>query len=254
MRRGGKTELEIEHGKLLLSKGEAKIWGWESPAGQERVRRRVTWLIQTCKLRPGVRVLECGCGTGIFTRQLAQSGAEITAIDISPDLIAQAQEACSAPNITFVNGNLETPYVLKNNYFDAICGVSVLHHLDLVKALKALRTKLKVDARFAFSEPNLLNPINRFFLFVPNQEKRRARGVSPTEMAFKPNELKDLFFKAGYTLDSLEMRDFLHPSAPKVSIPLAKKLERFAETMPLLKFLSGSIWVSGKANPVRLHQ
>lgn len=246
MQRGGRADLEIEHGKVLLSGGEAAIWGWETPAGQERVRRRVSWLKRSCSMRPGVKVLECGCGTGIFTRQLADSGADITAMDISPDLLDRARKECSATNVTFLQGDLEDPRVLQDSTFDVICGVSVLHHLDVAKALEALRPKLKSGARFAFSEPNLLNPINKYYIFVPDQESRLVRGVSPTEMAFRPTELRKLFEDAGYLFEDLDLRDFMHPGIPKFLIPLAKGAEFLAESLPIVRLWAGSIWVSGR--------
>jgi 2-polyprenyl-3-methyl-5-hydroxy-6-metoxy-1,4-benzoquinol methylase len=245
MNRGGQIDLEIEHGRLLLRGGAANIWGWESPAGQLRVQRRVKWLSSACRLGPGVRVLECGCGTGIFTRHLAKSGAKITAMDISQDLLAHARTECSAPNVVFLHGNLESPDVLHERYFDVMCGVSVLHHLNVVKALKALRNKLKPTGRFAFSEPNLLNPINKYYIFTQDAEKRRARGTSPTEMAFRPDELRQIFNDAGYQLENLEMRDFMHPAISKPLIPIFKWIERNAEAMPFVKLCSGSIWVYG---------
>lgn len=39
----------------------------------------------------GVRVLEVGCGTGQYTTWLASQGYEITAVDISLEMMAQAQ-------------------------------------------------------------------------------------------------------------------------------------------------------------------
>lgn len=247
MRRGGRPDLEARHGKLLLAGGEAEIWGWGTPAGRERVLRRVAWISEACGLGPDVRVLECGCGTGIFTRELARTGAAITAIDISPDLLAQARRECPADNVDFVKGDLENPVGLPDTAFDVLCGVSVLHHLSVSQALTALRRVLRPGARFAFSEPNLINPINKYHLFVPDPKKRRNRGVSPTEMAFYPGELRRLFEEAGYAVDSLTMRDFLHPALPAGILPLARLAERVAESIPLLRAISGSIWIGGRA-------
>ena len=139
------------------------------PAGQERVRARVRWLTETCALRPGVRVLECGCGTGVFTKRIAETGASITAVNISPNLLKEARKHCSAQNVTFVQSNLEDPKELADGIFDVLCGVSVLHHVRLPRTLVALKNKLKPGARFAFLEPNLLNPINKYiiFYFIP---------------------------------------------------------------------------------------
>jgi len=245
MKRGGQPNLEISHARQLLEFGAEDIWGWNTPAGRERVKSRVSWLIEVCGLGQGVRVLECGCGTGIFTRELAKTGADITAVDISADLLSEARKHCAAEKVNFVQANLEDPKELPDLFFDVLCGVSVLHHLLLPKSLVALKRKLRPGARFAFSEPNLLNPINKHIIFTPDLEKRRRRGVSPAEMAFYPNELQEIFVEAGFEVHKLELRDFMHPSIPEILINPFKVVQFIAEHTPLLRRWSGSLWISG---------
>src|SRR5213075_43871 len=76
---------EIQHGRFLAQHGAGEIWNWESPAGKLRWARRVKML--SSHLQPGMTVLELGCGTGSFTRELARSGANVVAIDVSPELL-----------------------------------------------------------------------------------------------------------------------------------------------------------------------
>jgi 2-polyprenyl-6-hydroxyphenyl methylase/3-demethylubiquinone-9 3-methyltransferase len=192
--------------------------------------------------------MECGCGTGIFTRGLAESGAQLTAVDISEDLLEIARAECTAPNITFFQADLEAPALLPQGHFDAICGISVLHHLDMPKALPGIRKCLRKDGRFAFSEPNLANPLNKYYYFVNDEEKRQARGTSPTEMAFRAKELRDCFEQAGFVVEGLAFRDFMHPDIPARLIPLARSLEALAEALPLVRAWSGSLWIWGR-NP-----
>lgn len=243
--RGGNPGNEELHGKFLASGDSSSIWGWGTPAGQARMRRRVQWMVNTLQMKEGKKILELGCGTGIFSRELAKSAAKITAVDISPDLLQRARSECGAKNIQFVQGNLEEPDFLEDNSFDAICGISVLHHLDVAKALPALRKKLKPTGAFAFSEPNLSNPINKYYVFVPDAEKRRQRGVSPNEMAFKKNELSAYFVNSGFNVTSLMYRDFLHPAIPQFFIPIFDVLGRVTENIPYLQRISGSLWISG---------
>lgn len=243
-RRGGQPNLEIAHANELLASGAEDIWGWRTPAGQERVKKRIQWFAELYNLKPGLEILECGCGTGMFTRHLAETGAHITAVDISAALLDEAHKFCPE-NVTFVQANLEDPWELPDNRFDIMCGVSVLHHLVLPKALIALKNKLKVGGRFAFSEPNLLNPINKYIIFTASLERRRRLGVSPSEMAFYPAELRSLFEEAGYEVLSLEHRDFLHPSIPQSLIPLAKVGQFLAERLPIVCRWSGSLYIHG---------
>ncbi len=244
MKRGGQPNLEIAHARQLLDFGAEDIWGWSTPAGKERVRSRLRWVTTVCGLSPGIRVLECGCGTGIFTRELAKTGANITAVDISLDLLNEARKHC-AKNVDFIQTNLEDPQELPDESFEVLCGVSVLHHLVLPESLVRLKRKLKPGARFAFSEPNLLNPINKYIIFTPNLEKRRRLGVSPSEMAFYPEELREIFIAAGFEVHKVEHRDFLHPSIPEGLIPSFKVIQFIAEHTPVLRRWSGSLWISG---------
>jgi ubiquinone/menaquinone biosynthesis C-methylase UbiE len=44
-------------------------------------------------IRPGLKVLELGCGTGDLTCRMAEAGAEVTAIDNAPKMLAIAMDA-----------------------------------------------------------------------------------------------------------------------------------------------------------------
>src|SRR5438270_13818829 len=103
---------EIEHGRFLAQHGAGEIWNWESPAGKLRWARRVKMLSK--HLGPGMSVLEVGCGTGYFTRELARSGADVVAIDVSSELLEIARSNCSRPNVRY---DIENAYEL--SYPDA---------------------------------------------------------------------------------------------------------------------------------------
>jgi len=246
MKRGGSPESEILHGRVLAGVDPEHIWGWNSSAGRIRVMKRVRWIKKVCALEPGINALECGCGTGIFTRYLAATGANITATDISPDLLERASRQCKYENVSFVVGNLEEPHIFKDNTFDVMYGVSVLHHLDVEKALKFLISKLKAGGRFAFSEPNLSNLVNKYVVFTNDYKKRRMLGVSPTEMAFTADELKEVFERAGYIVEKIEYKDFLHPKTPTLLIPILLAGEFIVERIPYIRDQSGSLWISGR--------
>jgi len=50
--------------------------------------------------RPGERVLEIGCGTGIEAAALARTGVRVTAIDIAPGMLAQAEARRRAEGVS----------------------------------------------------------------------------------------------------------------------------------------------------------
>src|SRR5947209_2941817 len=73
---------EILHGRKLAAGHAETTWGWGTPAGKQRASRRAAMIAHGARLGPGVRALEIGCGTGLFTECFALSGAEIVAVDI----------------------------------------------------------------------------------------------------------------------------------------------------------------------------
>ena len=130
----GRAEHEIHHGELLASKDTELIWGWGTPAGRVRATRRAQLIGKGAKLGPNVHVLEIGCGTGMFTEMFAQTRARIVAVDISPDLLKKADARnLLKDTVHFMEKRFEDCDV--DGPFDAVVGSSILHHLEVEKAL-----------------------------------------------------------------------------------------------------------------------
>lgn len=232
---------EIEHGKLLRESWAGTLWYWETSAGQIRRQRRVDML--TKDITRGMTVLELGCGVGYFTEYLAKSGAHIIANDISPDLLEVARKRVNAGNVEFkVENAYELPY--KEEKFDAIIGSSVLHHLDVDKALKECFRVLKPGGFICFTEPNMLNPqifMERRFNFI-----RKIAQVSPDETAFIRWQLARLLQKYRFTEIKIQPFDFLHPLTPKFLIPFVAALGGLLEKIIIIQEFAGSLYIRCK--------
>jgi SAM-dependent methyltransferase len=91
------------------------------------------------KLPVGARVLDVGCGVGRWSRLLAARGAEVTGIDLSPTMIAQAQRRAAADGVAdrcrFQVQDLSELDV--GAKFDLVLGVTVLQHILNPVALRA---------------------------------------------------------------------------------------------------------------------
>lgn len=231
---------EINHGKKIVA-AAGKIWNWESPAGKERWRRRVRML--TAHITSKMLVLEVGCGTGYLTKELQETGASITAVDISPDLIEAARKKIESRNVRFF---IEDAHSLRfdNSSFDTIIGSSILHHLDIDLALNEFFRILKDGGTILFTEPNMMNPqiaIQKNIAFI-----KERMGDSPNETAFFRWGLKRKLQEKGFKEISIRPFDFLHPKIPGKLIPIIKFLENHAESLPIISEIAGSLYIQAK--------
>ena len=229
---------EIQHGRFLAEHGAGEIWNWESSAGKLRWARRVKML--SSHLESGMTVLELGCGTGYFTRELARSAADIIAIDVSPELLEIARANGSLQNIRYeVQNACALSY--SDAMFDSVVGSSVLHHLEIQEALREIYRVLKPGGTIYFTEPNMLNPqiaIQKNVSWI-----KRKLGDSPDETAFFRWPLRRLLEKTGYRDVRVDPFDFLHPKTPDLLMDRLNALGRFLESVPVISEFAGSLYI-----------
>ena len=236
-----RKENERLHGVRLSQGCTEDLWGWGSPAGQMRARRRAELILAGADVSPGMRVLEIGCGTGMFTEMFSSLRIQLDAVDISPDLLARARQRELPENrVTFTEADVETvefPY-----QFDAIIGSSILHHLDVEKTFSQIRRLLKPGRRFCFAEPNKLNPQ----VWVMFTFRRYFPYVSPDENPFLKHRLIRFLLKCDVRKISVQPFDWLHPSTPRKWIGPVSKIGRSLERLPLFREFAGSLLISGE--------
>jgi SAM-dependent methyltransferase len=95
-------------------------------------------------VHPGTRVLDVGCGVGRWSRLLAANGANVTGVDLSPTMIAQAQRRAAdegvADRCQFRVQDLSKLDV--GEQFDFVLGVTVLQHILDPELLRAAVRKM----------------------------------------------------------------------------------------------------------------
>jgi 2-polyprenyl-3-methyl-5-hydroxy-6-metoxy-1,4-benzoquinol methylase len=235
-----RTARERAHGARLSTGDPDDLWGWGSAAGRLRAQRRARLLVAGAGLQRGSRVLEVGCGTGLFTAHFASVGVDLTAIDVSAELLDRAQ-ARSLSGVRFVLGDVLTTDI--GGPFDAVIGSSVLHHLPMPEALNCMHGLLKTGGRLAFAEPNFLNPqiaLERTLRFLPYY----ARYTSPDETAFVRWHLARALRRSGFTNVTIVPHDWLHPATPGSMIERVRQWGRRLEQWPVIREFAGSLLIS----------
>jgi ubiquinone/menaquinone biosynthesis C-methylase UbiE len=134
------------------------------------------------------------------------------------------------------------PYA--DSSFDAVYGSSVLHHLDLDRALAEVFRVLRPGGRCVFAEPNILNP--QVAVMFHLSLTKRYFGVSPDEMAFSRFRAARTLRAEGFADAVVEPFDFLHPATPAALCDVVDRVGRTIERVPLLREITGSFLVTGR--------
>jgi ubiquinone/menaquinone biosynthesis C-methylase UbiE len=157
--------------------------------------------------RPGDHVLDVGCGSGYFTRVMAETvapGGTAHGIDPSGDAIAQAERITTLDNCTFSGGIAEALEAPDGSY-DVVVSSLMIHHLPEPLRPRAIGEMLRVlrpggSVLIADSRP----PATRIGRYL-------VRTHSP-EMAENPVHLLDpMVREAGFEqIRSGDLRPWIH--------------------------------------------
>ena len=109
----------------------------------------------------GLRVLELGAGDGGLSLALLERGADLTALDVSPSMVAvaeaRAQRFAPGRQARFLVRPAEDTG-LEDAGFDLVIGKWLLHHVDVSRAAAEIARVLRPGGRGLFMETSGLNP------------------------------------------------------------------------------------------------
>src|SRR5262249_42151401 len=83
-------------------------------------------------------VLEVGCGTGAFSRALADRGHRVTAIDLSPEMIRVARDRTSPVQDVAYECQDVMRMPTEGRGYDCVVSIATLHHLPLEEAVEVM--------------------------------------------------------------------------------------------------------------------
>jgi ubiquinone/menaquinone biosynthesis C-methylase UbiE len=177
--------------------------GMPSSKDGVNVASRIAAFERLSSLR-GHRLLDFGCGSGVYTVKLAVGFDEVCGVDVEERRLDLARDRAVAAgrSIDFRLANSKLPW--PDGHFDVVTMIEVLEHVaDEELALSEIRRVLSADGRFFISVPNRLFPLELHSLRV------RGRAVNPRMMPFLPwvPPAHSHFSEArSYTYRSIRMR------------------------------------------------
>jgi SAM-dependent methyltransferase len=131
-----------------------ELEGWQDAAATYdgfagATRLFVPALVQAAAAKPGLRVLDIACGTGVAAQAAADTGARVTGVDFSAAMLAIARSLHSG--IEFEAGDAEAlPFAGRR--FDAVISNFGIHHVEHPeRATAEARRVLRPGGVFAFT-------------------------------------------------------------------------------------------------------
>ena len=89
-------------------------------------------------IKKDMNVLDLGCGTGITTHYIAELGAEVIGVDLSPKLIEFAKVNSAYENAEYMVSDI-TNVDFGKKTFDVICLIDVMEHIPREKILDLIK-------------------------------------------------------------------------------------------------------------------
>ncbi len=100
----------------------------------------------------GKRVLDAGCGTGLYTDLLVKRGAEVVAVDASPGMLEHARRRLGGRATIMLHDLRESLVFLGDDSVDLVLASLVMDYIeDWVPVLKEFKRVLKNDGVLVFS-------------------------------------------------------------------------------------------------------
>jgi ubiquinone/menaquinone biosynthesis C-methylase UbiE len=170
-----------------------------------------TLLVQAADPRPGERVLDVGCGTGIVARQVASrlgAGDTITGLDLSPNMLAVARATAAQEGVEFIEwreGSAEQLPFPGSSFDLVLCQFALMFFADKAAAIAEIRRVVTGTGRVLVSVWQGLDR-HPFYQTLHDVIQRRL-GMSALQDIFalgSADELRALVMGVGFRRVEIE--------------------------------------------------
>ncbi|MEM7125590.1 MAG: class I SAM-dependent methyltransferase [Chloroflexota bacterium] len=201
-------------------------------------REEVDFLEQQLGLKPGKRILDVGCGAGRHTVELARRGYQVTGLDFSTGMLAEAKRRAqeAGVEVEWIHGDA-TQFTSEEKYDGAICMLEAAigliavngdpHEHDLA-VMRAVCAVLNSGATFIVEVPNAIRMLrnlseeaianNEFDLERMVNTSRATwdtpegveKGIMTSARNYVPTELKLMLQLSGFSVNAFSGKSASH--------------------------------------------
>ena len=102
---------------------------FQTPIGRLVEEYEKGLILEMLQPGPGERILDAGCGSGVFTRHLLAAGAQVDGLEISLPMLQRAREILAGYPFRSIQGDmLHLPF--QDNRFDKVISVTAIEFIQ----------------------------------------------------------------------------------------------------------------------------
>jgi ABC-2 type transport system ATP-binding protein len=151
--------------------------------------------------------LECGCGTGFYTRVISGQATRIVATDLSGEMLGAAKmRLVDMTNVSFMQMDCES-HVFPPTSFDTVLMANILNTLSQpLRALREAYRVLKYDG-FLIAVTYTDYGVDAFERIEIGKRFFEKFGLPPSGglINYSPQQMTDLIKKAGFEIGSMDV-------------------------------------------------
>jgi 2-polyprenyl-3-methyl-5-hydroxy-6-metoxy-1,4-benzoquinol methylase len=176
--------------------------------------------------RPGARIADAGCGSGVIAAHLAAQGGRVVGFDSNPAAIAYAAATFASERLRFVLGPFEL--IVNEGPFDQFYCLEVLEHLyeeQAIDLLRLFKIAAKPGATLFATTPNARSAWPLIEWTLDRLHLVPTLGEAQHLTAFNRGSLTRALTAAGWNVEQIGTFNGVAPFLAPVSGRLARAAE-----------------------------
>jgi ubiquinone/menaquinone biosynthesis C-methylase UbiE len=214
-------------------------YGLDTQANKLKIRRKVEMMLRD--VGPDEYVLELGCGTGLYTEELAKRLKRLVASDLSGEMLKVAWMRC--PDTTFMILDSRETKLLSGSV-DTVVTAFMLQHTEVEKCLLEIKRVLRNNGKLVALVPNILNPLH--YARARVEMTRKLLKENSQSEDFTRWQWEKLLKRHGYTQVKVSPVEFTSPYVPVWLVGAAMKMSAVLEGIPVVREFAGTLLITAR--------